>query len=106
VSLQLDVPQLPCSRVIATALASTIRHSPESSSVSQPDWSSLLALEEETDRGEAEGTGATDSAALEKQVVPSGAEHGLDSNDLATTHADTKGASSNLLASGRSYISK
>ncbi|KAJ7801009.1 hypothetical protein B0H14DRAFT_2615699 [Mycena olivaceomarginata] len=77
VPLQLDVPQLPCSRVIATALASTIRHSPESSSVSQPDWSSLLALEEETDRGEAEGTGATDGAALEKQVVPSGAEHGL-----------------------------
>ncbi|KAJ7851422.1 hypothetical protein B0H14DRAFT_2581447 [Mycena olivaceomarginata] len=44
--LQLTVPELPCSRVIATALATTIGDVSESTAASVPDWSSLLTFED------------------------------------------------------------
>jgi hypothetical protein len=84
---------------------------------SRPDWSSLLALEDESDRTEAaellleDETGRTEAAdssaadgtASDKQVIPSGAEHELATNDLTPTLDDTPGPSSTILASGRSH---
>jgi hypothetical protein len=92
---------LPCSRVIATALASTICQVTDSAPGSSLDWASLVAFEDgpapESELGAGSGSGPgsvvgpAEGAASDGQLVPTSVDHNVD-----ITCDDTD----NILASG------
>jgi hypothetical protein len=83
--LELAVPELPCSRVIATALASTICQMTDSAPGSSLDWASLVAFEDgpaaESELGTGSGSGPgsvvgpAEGAASDGQLVPTCVDH-------------------------------
>ncbi|KAJ7715696.1 hypothetical protein B0H14DRAFT_3633005 [Mycena olivaceomarginata] len=86
--LELAVPELPCSRVIATALASTICQVTDSAPGSSLDWASLVAFEDgpapESELGAGSGSGPgsvvgpAEGAASDGQLVPTSVDHNVD----------------------------
>ncbi|KAJ7311792.1 hypothetical protein DFH08DRAFT_822550 [Mycena albidolilacea] len=86
--LELAVPELPCSRVIATALASTICQVTDSAPGSSLDWASLVAFEDgpapESELGAGSGSGPgsvvgpAEGAASDGQLVPMNVDHNVD----------------------------
>ncbi|KAJ7724345.1 hypothetical protein B0H14DRAFT_3519648 [Mycena olivaceomarginata] len=98
--LPLTVPELPCSRVIATALATDICDVSDSAAASIPDWSALLTFDDSGDTPGNEGVSeCAEGAGPDARAGSTGVAQVTDGNDLSSTREENVASAEELASS-------
>ncbi|KAJ7804036.1 hypothetical protein B0H14DRAFT_3486788 [Mycena olivaceomarginata] len=102
--LPLTVPELPCSRVIATALATDICDVSDSAAASVPDWSALLTFDDSGDTPGNEGVSeCAEGAGPDARAGSTGVAQVTDGNDLSSTREENVASAEELASSTQHF---